>query len=224
MDPGKRYKELNQMSNRILDVLKFEKKPITREVLEAIMKVSIKYSSMNNLRPVEFIAIDGKEVRKVIEVIIEASRPNAPMLGPSHEVILNRIREKAPPLMVVVLADTRFKSALPETVNKEETIDMFVGASIQNMQLAIISLGLSSSWNALTKDESERLRVLMKVPEHMQLKSLVYIGYRDSEIRTTETRPLKEVLHYGKYDEKKGLTGDEVRHFIVTRTKGYGQI
>ncbi|MCH8022968.1 MAG: nitroreductase family protein, partial [Thaumarchaeota archaeon] len=71
------------MSNRILDVLKFEKKPIPREVLEAIMKVSIKYSSMNNLRPVEFIAIDGKEVRKVIEVIIEASRPNAPMLGPS---------------------------------------------------------------------------------------------------------------------------------------------
>ena len=211
------------MADHILDVLKFEKKPIPREALEAITKVSIKYSSMNNLRPVEFIAIDGKEVRKVIEVMIEASRPNAPMLGPSYKVILNKIREQAPPLMIVVLADTRFKSALPETVDKEEVIDMIVGASIQNMQLAIISLGLSSSWNTITKYEQERLKEMLKVPEHMQLKSLVYIGYRDSEIRMIEPRPMKEVLHYGKYDEKKGLSVEEVRDFIVTRTKGYGR-
>ncbi len=203
--------------------MKFGKKPVPQETVEAIMKVSIKYSAVNNLRPVEFIALDEKEVRKVIEVMVEASSPNAPMLGPSYKVILSKIREKAPPLMIVILADTRFKSALPETVDKEEVIDMIVGASIQNMQLAIISLGLSSSWNTVTKYEQERLRELLKIPEHIQLKSLVYIGYRDSEIRMTETRPMKEVLHYGKYDEKKGLSVDEVRNFIVTRTKGYGR-
>lgn len=211
------------MTDGILDVLKFEKKPIPRDVLEAITKVSIKYSSMNNLRPVEFIAIDGKEVRDVIQVMIEASRPNAPMLGPSYKVILSKIMERAPPLIVVILSDTRFKSALSETVDKEEIIDMIVGASIQTMQLAIISLGLSSSWISVTKDEQERMVELLKVPEHMELKSLVYVGYRDSEVRMIEPRPMKEVLHYGKYNEKKGLSEQGVREFIVTRTKGYGR-
>ncbi|MEK0325621.1 MAG: nitroreductase family protein, partial [Nitrosopumilus sp.] len=149
--------------------------------------------------------------------------PNAPMLGPSYKVILSKIMERAPPLIVVILSDTRFKSALPETVDKEEIIDMIVGASIQTMQLAIISLGLSSSWISVTKDEQERMVELLKVPEHMELKSLVYIGYRESEIRMIETRPMKEVLHYGKYDEKKGMNDQEVREFIVTKTKGYGR-
>ena len=79
--------------------------------------------------------------------------------------------------------------------------------AIQNILLAAHALGLGACWIATFmhhtghKEDREKLREVLGLPENVELISIVALGYPDAseELEEKELRGLEEITHHEKY-------------------------
>lgn len=160
---------------------KFKDQPLTPDQVEIILAAALQAPSSKNQQAWEFVLVEDKEKLKVLSQCKRSG--SKPIDGCA--------------LAVIVLGDPLASDVWIE--------DASIAAIL--MQLQAEDLGLGSCWiqirERFTKDDKpsdEYVREVINAPLHMQVLSIIAIGYRDGEKAVSRKKELQwEKLHIGKY-------------------------
>ena len=136
----------------------------------------------------------------------------------------------------IVLADERWKRAFPVATspewedeykaNNERILLASIGAAVQNIQLAVTAVGLTSAWLSGGGEDTtnEALRALLGYPECMRAVGTIPVGVPEKTLASRYRRPLTQMVHWNTYqpaqfrpDEMVDYYVSDVRQFAMYR-------
>ena len=126
----------------------------------------------------------------------------------------------------LVLADTRWTAAFPKATspewepeyaaNNERILLASIGAAIQNVQLAVTAVGLTSAWlsggGEATTDAD--LRALLGYPACLSAIGTIPIGYPEKDVASRYRRPLRQMVHWNRYEPTQFRPDAMVAHYV----------
>jgi nitroreductase len=126
----------------------------------------------------------------------------------------------------LVLADERWKKAFPVATspewadeyrdNNERILLASIGAVVQNIQLAVTAVGLTSAWlSGGGEDTTNRdLRALLGYPECLRAVGTIPVGVPEKDLASRYRRPLAQMVHWNKYEPEKFRPDEMVDHYV----------
>lgn len=144
--------------------------PVEKEYLLQIIKAGIWAPSGLNNQPWRFVIVSDKDARLKLAKLTK----------------YKKIIENAPACIAVFID----KEAMYNDVKDHQAI----GACIQNMLLAAHALGLGAVWLGEILNSAEKVRVLLELPEAMELMAVVAVGHPASGNKTSHRKDISEVL------------------------------
>lgn len=151
----------------------FNEQGIPKGVIEDIIDCARLAPSANNVQPWEFTVVTDKEMRKKIADIADYGKFIA----------------QAPVCLIVFCKDTKYYL--------EDG-----SAATENILIAAQAYGLGTCWVAGDKKPYVfQINELVNIPVEFKLVSLIALGYPKEEARPHGKRPLKEVIHWEKYQK-----------------------
>jgi nitroreductase len=138
-------------------IRRFEQDPVSKGHLETIVNAGRLAPSAANLQPLEFVAVDGGDLKPRLFSCLKWAAYIAPAGNPPPGL--------EPAAYIVTLVNTAVR------------VDMFeydVGAAVQNMTLAAMSLGYGSCW--LLSIDRDRIRDILGVPQEYRVDSVLALG------------------------------------------------
>jgi nitroreductase len=140
--------------------------PIPLEDIETIVDAGRLAASGNNKQPWDFVVVTNKEI---IQPLSKAAAWSANASA-----------------MIAVVMDPSSKYWLEDG-----------SAAIENMLLAATALGYGSCWlQGNTRPHEAEFKLLLNIPNHLNLLSLVPIGVPVKWPESKEKKSLAEVLHW----------------------------
>ncbi len=79
---------------------------------------------------------------------------------------------------------------------------MAIGASIQNMLLACVELGLGSVWLGEILKQADKVSSILEVPESYELMAVIAIGKPVEKERTSSRKSISELTFENKFGNK----------------------
>jgi nitroreductase len=187
---------------------------VPRETLIKITEAGRWAPSGANSQPWDFVIVDDPKVRaEVTEVFLCQARRLVSDAKGFPAVMKTYLKDIV--AFIIVLGDPRFMRCYPQGSRPESeaeygdnNINIFfssIGAAIQNIQLAVTALGLTSAWltGGGEKQTNEELRAVLGYPEGMAAYGTIPIGYPAKDQALRYRRPLGQVVHWNRYDPKK---------------------
>ncbi len=223
---GLDYEALMEVVRRRRSVRAFEKgRQVGRDVLEKIVDCGRWAPSGANSQPWDFIVVDDPAMKEqVFEVFMRQSQrlidhakgfPAVKKSYMAHTVAI-----------IVVLRDPRWKACFPQgtspefveeyAANNEKIHLVSLGAAIQNLQLGVTAMGLTSAWlsgggEATTNRE---LSALLGYPAFMEAVGTIPIGYPQKDVSLRYRRPLQQVTHWNRYEPEKFRTQAQIDYDV----------
>ncbi len=126
----------------------------------------------------------------------------------------------------IVLADERWKRAFPVATspeweeeyreNNERILLASIGAVVQNIQLAVTAVGLTSAWlSGGGEDTTNRdLRALLGYPDCLRAVGTIPVGVPEKDLASRYRRPLGQMVHWNKYEPEKFRPDAMVDHYV----------
>ena len=148
----------------------FTDEPVKREDLTEIMKAGTWAPSGLNNQPWRFALIQNRKVLKQLATFTRYQ---------------NIIERAAACIAVFIDYNTSYDDVKDH---------LAVGACIQNMLLAIHSLGLGSVWMGEILKNSDKVRALLEMPEDMELLAVIAIGHPAHRDQKSHRKDLSEIL------------------------------
>jgi len=148
----------------------FTDRPVEREDLTEIIRAATWAPSGLNNQPWRFVIIQSSEVRQTLASLTHS----------------RKIIEQAPACIAVFID----KTAMYDETKDHQTM----GACIQNMLLASHAMGLGAVWLGEILKNAEKVRLLLDVPQHMELMAVVAIGHPASRDQKFRRKELDEVI------------------------------
>jgi len=174
----------------------FEASSVSEGQLDAILNAGRWAPNPLNLQPWEFIIITAPEIKAMVRGVAEDAKQevieqNGPGWVKKYGV---EFLEEAP-VLVVVLANTSL-GGLGSFFGQKHGAIQAASACVQNMMLAAADMELGSLW--FTFFRPEKLRVVLHIPEDMEIAAVVPFGKPKGQIMAP---PRKELMihrqHYG---------------------------
>lgn len=156
----------------------FKKGPISKEVIEDMLKIAMYAPSAKNKQPWEFIVVDDKD-------ILHQIKENHPYA--------KYIEEAGHALLVCGRSDDEYMKG-------SHIIDC--SAAVENFLLACHEKGLGACWCGVYPDENlvEFFAKTFNLPENIVPFTMVVFGHPDgSEVRQPSTRFKQERIHYNTF-------------------------
>ena len=112
----------------------------------------------------------------------------------------------------LVLADERWKIAFPNATtaawaqeyreNNERILLASIGAVVQNIQLAVTAVGLTSAWlSGGGEDTTNRaLQNLLGFPAGLRAVGTIPIGVPEKDVSSRYRRPVGQTTHWNRYE------------------------
>lgn len=152
----------------------FNEQGIPKGVIEDIIDCARLAPSANNVQPWEFVVITDKDIKKKIADITD----------------YGKFITQAPVCIIVFCQDTKYYL--------EDG-----SAATENILIVAQAYGLGTCWVAGDKKPYvSQINELVNIPLKFKLVSLVALGYPKEEARPHGKRPLKEVIHWEKYQKE----------------------
>ena len=126
-------------------------------------------SGLNN-QPWRFVVVRSKEIRKKLARCTRYGKTilNAPVLIP---ILLNK------------------------AISYDRTKDtQAIGACIQNMLLALCSLGLGGVWLGEILKNKEEVRIVLDLPEELELMAVLAIGHPGHRNQSSDREPIGNLI------------------------------
>ncbi len=144
--------------------------PVSDEIIKQILDAGRYAPSGHNTQPWRIVVVRSAEKR---EQLAE--------LAPQDDMI------KAAPLTLAVLLD--------RTAGYDELKDaQAIGAMIENMLLAVHSLGLAACWMGKARDS--QMEEVIGARENEDLMALIPVGYAASRPEDVDRLPLEEIARF----------------------------
>lgn len=159
----------------------------TTEQLEEILACAQRAPDHARLKPWNLWLIEGQDRNKLGQVFAEAildTNPDAP------DVKLDKCRSMPlrSPLMIVATCQP---TPTPKVPDHEQVLA--VGAAIQNMQIAISSLGLGSIWRTGEMSEHPHVKKAFGLDDNGVIVGFLYIGTPEKPTVKQEVDPRTNV-------------------------------
>ena len=128
--------------------------------------------------------------------------------------------------IIIVLADERWKAAFPVATtpewargireNNERILLASIGAAVQNIQLAVTAVGLTSAWLSGGGEDTtnDDLRKLLGYPAASRAIGTIPMGVPEKDLASRYRRPLEQIVHWNRYEPEKFRPEDMVDHYI----------
>ena len=220
------YEALMQVVRRRRSVRAFEKgRQVGRDVLEKIVDCGRWAPSGANSQPWDFIVVDDPAMKEqVFEVFMRQSQrlidhaKGFPAVKKTY--MANTVA------IVVVVGDPRWKACFPQgtspefveeyAANNEKIHLVSLGAAIQNLQLGVTAMGLTSAWlsgggEATTNRE---LSALLGYPAFMEAVGTIPVGYPQKDVSLRYRRALQQVPHWNRYEPEKFRTQAQIDYYV----------
>lgn len=206
---------------------KFEPgRQVPREILKQILEAGRWGPSGANVQPWDFLMVDDPEMRDRVRDVMLAQQQRQRRDAPHFPTVHKRYLENTAAILVV-LGDRRWEVCFPEAEspeaaraeeyleNKANIFFCGLGAAVQNMQLAIHTLGLGSAWLSSGGEKrcADELRELLGFPEPLRAYAIIPIGYPAKHQEGRWRRPLGQVAHWNRYDAGKFRPDELVPYF-----------
>lgn len=184
-------------------IRRFEQAPVSRDALETIADAGRLAPSAANLQPLEFIVVDREELKPRLFSSLKWAAYIAPEGDPPPG--------REPTAYIVTLVNTHVR---------DKMFEYDVGAAMQNMTLAALSLGIGSCW--LLSIDRDRIRDILAIPAGYRVDSVLALGrpaedpaaedmedscryWKDAEGRLhVPKRRLRDILHVNGFEKKPG--------------------
>lgn len=220
------YDALMEVVRRRRSVRAFEPgREVGRDVLEKIVDCGRWAPSGANAQMWDFIVVDDPQVKKqVFDVFMRQSQRLIDHAKGFPAVKKSYIAHTV--AIIVVVGDPRWKAAFPQGTspdfvaeyadNNENIYLVSLGAAIQNLQLGVTAMGLTSAWlsgggETITNRE---LAQVLGYPEFMQAIGTIPIGYPEKDVSLRYRRPLRQVLHWNRYEPRQFRRQAQVDYYI----------
>jgi nitroreductase len=167
---GKNMNQVLQTIRQRRSVRAFIDQSVSDEILKPILDAGRYAPSGHNTQPWRIVVVKSAEKRKQLAE-----------LAPQDDMI------KTAPLTLAVLLD--------RTAGYDELKDaQAIGAMIENMLLAVHSLGLAACWMGKARDS--RMEEVIGAREHEDLMALIPVGYAASSPEDVDRLPLEEIARF----------------------------
>ena len=179
-------------------IRQFKQENISEEILRRLVNGGRLAPSASNLQPLEFFAVDDPVLRKKIFPCLKWAAYIAPKGNPEPG--------RQPVAYIFSLVNMKVRS---------KGYEYDVGAAMENMILTAWASGIASCW--LLSLDRDRIRLVLDIPEHYKIDSVLALGYPDEESKIEDfsgsveywkdaqglfhvpKRRLEEVIHYNRF-------------------------
>lgn len=148
----------------------FTAEPISGAHVREILQAGAWAPSGLNNQPWRFVVVRDKDMKS----------------GMAGLTRYTRILEEAP-VAIAVFID---RSAMYHEVKDHQAI----GACLQNMLLAAHALGLGAVWLGEILKNAEAVRLLLEVPDCLELMAVVAVGHPAGTVRRSERKRVEELI------------------------------
>ncbi|MBD3189072.1 MAG: hypothetical protein GF308_00425 [Candidatus Heimdallarchaeota archaeon] len=156
-------------------IRKYKATPVEEAKLNKCLEAARWAPSASNKQPWEFLIVTDETTRKKLA----SFHPYGKFVAES-------------PVVFIPLTN-------PEIHSKYHMSDTAL-ATLQYM-IEAHNLGLGTCWaGAIGTEFEQKIKKLLKIPEHLNVLALVATGYPD-EKPNSKRQPLKNIVHYEKYSE-----------------------
>ncbi|MCX6085127.1 MAG: nitroreductase family protein [Caldiserica bacterium] len=179
-------------------VRKFTDRPVTEEIVNAVLAAATLAPSGKNRQPWRFVVVVGDEKRaQMIRVMREGiADTKARGMETGSAIMTARIMQHAP-VTIFVFNPEGVHPWRSHSIGQTflELVDtQSIGAAIQNMLLAAQELGLGTLWMCDVWSAYQQLSAWLG--ETGQLVAAVALGYPDEQPAPRPRRPLSEVVRW----------------------------
>lgn len=220
------YRFLIDVVRRRRSVRRFEPgRRVDRETLLRIVEAARWAPTGANSQCFDVLIVDDPTMRdRVLDVFLDQSNRLIDHVKGFPAVKKTYMANTA--AIILVLADERWKAAFPNATstewareydeNNERILLASIGAAVQNVQLAVTALGLTSAWlSGGGEDATDRdLRDLLGYPECLRAVGTIPIGYPEKDIGSRYRRPLEQMVHWNRYEGEKFRPQAMVDHYV----------
>ncbi len=219
------YPAFMNVVRRRRSVRKFEPgREVRRELLLRIAEAGRWAPTGANTQCWDLIVVHDPAIRsRVFEVFLrQAKRLVAHAKG--FPAVMKTYLEDAVAILVVV-GDPRWKACFPQgtsdeyreqyAANNERIYMASLGAVVQNLQLAVTAVGLTSAWLSGGGEEqtNAELAELLGYPRFMRAAATIPIGYPRADAALRYRRPLEQLVHWNRYDATKFRPREMIDYF-----------
>lgn len=177
-------------------IRQFQDKPVSKELIEAMLEAAIKAPSGKNAQPWRFVVLEGPKKDEVVDILTaRVATLNAEGVKTGSAENSARIMRQAPVLIVIfdpyltAEQDHNGWTRISSLVHTQS-----VGAAIQNLLLAATSAGLGTLWICDVLTAEKEIGELLGVKE--ELVAAVSLGYAGESPAPRARKPLQEVTKW----------------------------
>ena len=144
-------------------IRRFKQDSIPREILKKLIDYARIAPAGSNIQCVEYIIAESPAMRKKMFPLVRWA-------GSLPEDLRTPESGRQPTAYIIVLVNTKIKQSY---------YDFDVGAAVENILLGAVSFGIGTCW--MGSIESEKIRVLLDIPDFYEIKHVISLGYPDEE-------------------------------------------
>ena len=221
-----RYEHLIEVIRRRRSVRRFAPgRTVERTVLLQIAEAARWAPTGANSQCFDVVIVDDPDVRdKVLDIFLAQSNRLIDHVKGFPAVKKTYLTNTV--AIVIVLSDERWKAAFPRATsaewaaeyeaNNERILLASIGAVIQNVQLAVTAVGLTSAWlSGGAEDTTNRgLQRLLGYPDGLRAVGTIPIGVPEKELASRYRRPLEQLVHWNRYEPEKFRPQAMVDHYV----------
>lgn len=232
------YDVLMGLLTRRMSVRKFKPDPLPEGAVEKILEAGRWAMSGANGQPWEYIVVTDPSVKQALYEhyrtemdnynfwmeqmrLPELRHPAFQWAGnPEEQLEKHKARPgwAEAPALIVVLGDGRRQWT---TVMGGHTFGRhqshFTDALANTctlMHLAAASMGLGTQW--ITVHIEGGFKRILGVPDVMAVYTIIPVGYSDVPPKKGVRRPLRDIVHYDRYDQEKHMSNREIMEYVRT--------
>jgi len=226
------HAETLEVVRRRRSVRRFEKgRSVPRETLLQIAEFGRWAPTGANAQCWDLVIVDEPEMRqKVLDVFLRQSQrlvdhaKGFPAVKKTY--LANTVA------IFIVLGDPRWKVCFPQATSSEWTAEyvenneriylVSIGAAVQNLQVGVAAVGLTSAWlsGGAETTTNRELCELLGYPPYMEAIGTIPVGYPAKDVGQRHRRPLDQLVHWNRHHAEQHRS-DEMIDFYLQKLRPF---
>lgn len=189
-------------------IRKYKSDPVDKETLRKLVDAARLAPNNGNSQPWEFVFVCDPDLVEEVSVIVrnvhETYFSSARIDALSDErlektVLLYSGMEKVPVYLLVCL-NQKTNQLHPEYAEWNTLWNNHsIGAALNNLMLAAVEEGLGTCWLGTPGWKEDKLKELLKIPEHIKIVAVTPVGYPDESPKARPRKHVEEIAHFDKW-------------------------
>ncbi len=199
------YDQLLSLVEERRSVRHFRPDPIPDGYVERMIEIARWAPSGFHSQPWEFVVVRDKIVKDEVAAAVSAGPPAPAMKDDADRSLPRRKPGFADaPVFILLAGDWRARVQFPDKPQREREAQenafflSGLASAFLYLQLAAVSLGLSSQWvsNAAWGESGEAVRRILGLPEYIRSYDMMAVGYPAESPIEKKLRDVRDMIHY----------------------------